>query len=88
MDIVKPNKFNLSKKEVKEYGQQSKHLNSENRRLKYIVEILKDPNDVCECVIVLNSFSVSKKKKDQVISVVLSKLAKADVENQVVSNLG
>ena len=41
---------------------------------------MKDPNDVCECIISLNSFSISKEKIDQVISVVLSKLEKMDIE--------
>ena len=42
------------------------------------VEILKNPKDVCECIIALYSFSISKEKIDQVISVVLNKLAKKD----------
>ena len=50
----------------------------ENRRLGQKVEILKDPYDVCECIISLYSFNISKEKIDQVISVVLSKLTKKD----------
>ena len=54
-------------------------MDCENRRLELKVEILKDQNHVCECIIALYSFSVSKVKTDQVISVVLSKLAKKDI---------
>ena len=39
--------------------------------------MLEAPN-VCECIIALYSFSISKEKIDQVISVVLSKLTKKD----------
>ena len=54
MDIVilwqiKRNLFNLLKKEVQEFGQQSKNLICENRRtLEHMVEILNDLNNVCE----------------------------------------
>ena len=54
-------------------GQQSKNLDCENRRLEHKVEILKDSNDVCECIIALRSFNISKAKKDQV-------LAKRDIQ--------
>ena len=80
MDIVKCNKFNVLKNEVYKFGQQSKNLNCESRRLEHKVETLKDPNDVCECIIALNSFSISKMKIDQVVSMVLSKLTKTDIE--------
>ena len=53
-------------------------MNCENRRLEEKREISKDPNDVCECIIALYSFSISKDKVDQVISVVISKLAMKD----------
>ena len=48
-------------------------MDRENRRLVQRLEIVGDPN-VFECIIVLYSFSISKEKIDQVISVVLSKL--------------
>ena len=46
-------------------------------------EILKDPNDICECIIALYSFNVSKEKMDQNNSVVLSKLAKKEIESLI-----
>ena len=48
MDIVKLNKFNFLKK-TDEFRQQSKNVNHENRRIEHAVQILKSPNDVCEC---------------------------------------
>ena len=42
------------------------------------VEISKDPNYVCEYIIVLYSFSISKEIIDQFISVILKKLAQKD----------
>ena len=80
MDIVKLKKFNFSKKQVEEFGQQSKKLDHENRRLENKEGILRDPNDVFISIIALYSFSISKEKIDQVISVVLSKLAMKDIE--------
>ena len=64
-------------------------LDRENRRLEHKVGILKDSNDFCECIIALYTFSVSKEKIDQIISVVLSKLAKKNIESfdQLVSKL-
>ena len=61
MDIVKLKTFNLLKKEIEQFRQQgkSKTLDSENRKLKHLEEILKDPNDF-ECMIVLFSLNVSK----------------------------
>ena len=59
MDIVKLKDFNLLKKEAEEFGQQSKTLDSENRKLEHLVEILKDPNDF-ECMIILFSLDVIK----------------------------
>ena len=74
MDVVKLGKFNFLKKKVEKFGHQSKNLDHENRRLEHEVKILKDPNDVCECIIDLYFFSADKKKIDQVTSVALSKL--------------
>ena len=42
--------------------------------------ILKDRDGVCECIIPLLFLLTSTEEKDQVISVVLSKLAKKDIE--------
>ena len=44
--------YYLLKKEVEEIGQQSESLDSENRELEQQVEILKDPNNACECIMV------------------------------------
>ena len=77
--IVKLNQFNLFKKEVDEFGQLSKILDRQNRRLGDIVEVLNDQNDVYECIVVLYSVNVNKEKTDQVTSVVLSKFAKKDI---------
>ena len=54
--------------------------NNNKRRLEHKVEIVKNTNNVCGCITALNSFSMSREKIDQVISVVLSKLAKTDIE--------
>ena len=72
IDIAKLNKFNFLDKEVE-------NLDRKNRRPENKVEILKDSNDVCECIIALFSFSISKEKTDQVTSEVLSKLAMEDI---------
>lgn len=77
--IVKLNQFNLFKKEVDEFGQLSKILDRQNRRLGDIAELLNDQNDVYECIVVLYSVNVNKEKTDQVTSVVLSKFAKKDI---------
>ena len=77
--IVKLNQFNLLKKEVDEFGQLSKILDRQNRRLEDIAEVLNDQNDVYECIVVLYSVNVNKEKTDQVTSVVLSKFAKKDI---------
>lgn len=79
VEIVKLNQFNLLKKEVDEFGQLSKILDRQNRRLGDIVEVLNDQNDVYECIVVLYSVNVNKEKTDQVTSVVLSKFAKKDI---------
>ena len=71
----------MLKKKVEEFGQQSKNLDSKKRRLEHFAETLKDPNDVSECIItLLYLLNLSKEKIDQVISVVLRKLAKKDTE--------
>ena len=62
--IVKLNQFNLLKKEVDEFGQLSKILDRQNRRLGDIVEVLNDQNDVYECIVVLYSVNVNKEKTD------------------------
>ena len=53
-------------------------MDHEKTFLEQKVEILRDRNDVCGCTIALYSLSLSIEKIDQVISVVLSKLAKKD----------
>ena len=58
-------------------------MDRENKRPEQKIEILKDPNDVCECIIALYSFSISKEKIGQVISVVLSKLTKKESFNLI-----
>ena len=59
--------------------------NSENRGLKYCVEILKEPNDVCECImaLLLLSFNVTVEKKDQTILAILGKLVKKAIETPI-----
>ena len=59
-------------KNVEEFGQQSRNLDCENRRLKLKIEILENRNNVYECKIVLYYFLVSKDNIDQAISVFLS----------------
>ena len=67
-------------------------MESENRGLEQLIEILKDPaltifqdgkctNNVCEHVMILLSLTVSIDKLNQVIKVVLSKLAEKDIES-------
>ena len=46
-------------KEFEEFGQQSKNSYCENKRLEQIV-ILKNPNDVCECIIIWYYFCINK----------------------------
>lgn len=65
MDIVKLNEFNLLKKEVDQFGPQSQTLDCENRRLKHLVKILKNLNDVYKCIIALLSLDVSTEKTDK-----------------------
>ena len=60
MNIVKLNKSNFLQEEVEEFGQQSKNLDCDNRRLEHKVEILKDPHGICECIFALCSFIISK----------------------------
>ena len=81
MDIVELNKFNFFKETS--WGiwtTKPKKLDHENRRLENKEEILNDLNNVFICIIALFSFSISKEKIDQVVSVVLSELAKKDIE--------
>ena len=56
-------------------------MGCENRRLEHKVEIFKNPNDACECIIVLYSFSIDKEKIDQIVSMVLNKLENKHIEN-------
>ena len=61
--VEKLNEFNLSE-EGKEFEQQRKSFDSENRKSEDLIETLKDPNDVYECIItLLSSLNVSKEIK-------------------------
>ena len=51
------------------------------QEVEHKAEILKDPDNICECIIALYSFSISKEKMHQVPSQILSKLAKKDIES-------
>ena len=63
MYVEKLNEFNLSE-EGKELEQQRESFDSENRRSEDLIETLKDPNDVYECIItLLSSLNVSKEIK-------------------------
>ena len=57
MDIEELGEFNLLKEYVKEVGLQRQSLDSEQRRLVYLIEFLKDPYDIVEfifkCFIIL-----------------------------------
>ena len=81
----------MLKKEVQDFRQQNESLEGEKRALEQLVEILKHPvvttfqdgkytNDMLECVMALLSLNVSIHKIDQVIKVVLNKLATKDIE--------
>ena len=81
----------MLKKEVQDFRQQNESLEGEKRALEQLVEILKHPvvttfqdgkytNDMRECVMALLSLNVSIHKIDQVIKVVLNKLATKDIE--------
>ena len=52
----------MLKEEVKVFGQQSKSLDSENKRLEDLIETLKNQTDVCEFIIVLLSLLKASKK--------------------------
>ena len=67
-------------------GQQSKSLDSTHRALEQFVELLTNPDDVLECIMVLLSSNISIQKMDQVISKTLSKLAKTDIERLMLVN--
>ena len=60
MGIVK---LNFLKKQVEEFGKQSKYYGHENRRLEHKVKILNNQNDICECIIASYSISISFLKK-------------------------
>ena len=49
-------------------------------RLKHKVEIWKNANNVSECIVDLYSFSINKEKSEQVVSVVLTKLVKKNID--------
>ena len=57
-------------------------MDRENKRLEHKIEIFKDPNDACQSMIALYSLDISKEKLDQIISVILSKLLKEDIERR------
>ena len=48
-------------------------MDCENSGLALFVEIFKDSNDVCECIMNLLGLNVSIGKIDQIISVILNK---------------
>lgn len=52
----------------------------ENRILEHLVGNLRNPNDACNCIIALPCFNANIEKSDQVISPILSKLSKKDIE--------
>ena len=54
-------------------------MDCQNRKVERKAEILKS-QDVSECIIALNSFSISLEKKDQVNSMVLSRSVEKDIE--------
>ena len=43
--------FNLLKREVEKFRHQTKSLDIENRTLEDLVEVLKNPIDLCESII-------------------------------------
>ena len=54
--ILKSNKFNMFTKEVKEFWQKRKMLDSENRILEHSVKVLKDSIvSTCDCFLFLKS---------------------------------
>ena len=55
MDIDNCKEFSLLKKEFEEFRQQSKSLESENRALEQLLELLKDP--------VVTTFNMKNKKR-------------------------
>ena len=67
MKIEKPDEVNLLKKVAQEVVQQSKKLNSDNRRLEHLIEFLKGATDVFELTIALLSLNISIEKMYQVI---------------------
>ena len=68
MDIVKLNEFILIKEEFEEVEWQShQSLDSENRRLLHLIEVLKNPTDVFQLIFALLSLNVSIEKIYQII---------------------
>ena len=57
-------------------------MDRENRRLEHKIEIFKDPNGACQSIIALYSLDISNEKLDQILSVILSKLPKEDIESR------
>lgn len=51
IDIEKHNEFNLIKEDVNEAVQQSKSLDIESKKIEWLIDFLKDPNDDCEFII-------------------------------------
>ena len=51
-------------KEVEEFGKQSEKFDHENRTLDHKVKVLKDPNNIFECMTALYLFSISEEKID------------------------
>ena len=78
MDISKLSKFSFLKKEVEEFRWQKQTFELWKQETRRESRNSKDPNDVCGCIIAWYSFSISKDKVDQVISVVLNMLAMKD----------
>ena len=68
MDIEKLNEFILIKEEFEEVEWQShQSLDSENRRLLHLIEVLKNPTDVFQLIFALLSLNVSIEKIYQII---------------------
>ena len=50
-----------------------------NGRLEVLIEIFRDPNDGCECVMALSSLNHSVDKMIQIISDILNKLVSNNI---------
>lgn len=68
---------NVLKKKVKEFGQQRKNLDNENRRLEHLAEILKD---LREFIFVLFFLKCNYKENRSGYPAVLSNSANKDIE--------